>query len=272
MSDRPLSAAEVRARKGGRRLAMLTAYDYPTALALDVAGLDLVLVGDSLAEVELGLPSTREVTVPIMAHHVSAVRRGLIRTHLVADMPYGSDATPEVAVASAGALRAAGADSVKLEGAKIAQVEAILAAGIPVMGHVGLLPQTAEVRAKQGRTPEQAEQIVADAVALDRAGCYAIVIEAVVADVAARVTAAVDAPTIGIAAGLGTDGQVLVSTDLVGQLPDPPPFMRPKADVRGVVIAAAKSFADEVRTGAAEEDDAGGERVAGLYGAGRAPA
>jgi len=226
---------------------MLTAYDYPTALALDECELDLVLVGDSLGEVELGMDSTRGVTLAMMAHHVAAVDRGLSRTHLVADMTLGSDSTVQTAVLNARTLRDAGANSVKLEGAKIPQVEAIIAAGIPVMGHVGLLPQTAEVYRKQGTTEAEADQIVEDALALDEAGCYCIVIEAVVADVATRVTDAVTAPTIGIAAGATTDGQVLVSTDLVGQLPEPPPFVTPRANVRQIVIDSGRAFADEVR-------------------------
>jgi len=228
---------------------MLTAYDYPTALALDECGLDFILVGDSMGEVELGMESTKGVTLAMMAHHVGAVRRGLTKTHLVADMTLGSDSSPKTAVVNARTLRSAGADSVKLEGAKIAQVEAIIAAGIPVMGHVGLLPQTAEVYRKQGTTDEEAEQIVADAKALDRAGCYAIVVEAVVPEVATRCTESVGAPTIGIAAGVGTDGQVLVSTDLIGQLPDPPPFVTPKANVRTIVIDAAREYVSEVQTG-----------------------
>ncbi len=226
---------------------MLTAYDYPTALALDECGLDLVLVGDSMGEVELGMDSTKGVTLAMMAHHVAAVDRGLGKTHLVADMTLGSDATIQTAVVNAKTLREAGADSVKLEGAKIPQVEAIIAAGVPVMGHVGLLPQTAEVYRKHGKTAEEADQIVRDAVALDEAGCYCIVIEAVVADVATRVTEAVSAPTIGIAAGAQTDGQVLVSTDLVGQLPEPPPFVTPRANVRQIVIDSGKAFVAEVR-------------------------
>ena len=226
---------------------MLTAYDYPTALALDECGLDLILVGDSMGEVELGMGSTKAVTLAMMAHHVAAVSRGLTRTHLVADMTLGSDATVQTAIVNARTLRDAGADSVKLEGAKIPQVEAIIAAGIPVMGHVGLLPQTAETYRKHGRTDEEADGIVADARALDEAGCYCIVIEAVVAEVATRVTEAVGAPTIGIAAGARTDGQVLVSTDLIGQLPEAPPFVTPKANVREIVIGAAAEFAAEVR-------------------------
>jgi 3-methyl-2-oxobutanoate hydroxymethyltransferase len=246
-----LSAAEVRARKGGERLAVLTAYDYPTALALDGAGLDLVLVGDSLGEVELGHESTRAVTLEMMVHHVRAVRRGLTRTHLVADLPAGSYDTPTRAAESARALVAAGGDSVKREGAIVESVAAIHAIGIPVMGHVGLLPQTAEDRRRQGTTPESAARIQADARALDAAGCYAMVIEAVPPDLALRITEAVACPTIGIAAGRETDGQVLVSTDLLGGLPEAPPFVRPLADVFGLVREVGQAFAADVRTPAA---------------------
>jgi len=245
-----LSANEIRAGKGQRRLAMLTAYDYPTALALDAAGLDLILVGDSLGEVELGLSSTREVSLAMMCHHLRAVHRGVTRTHLVGDLPHDTYRTPDEAVESARMLIAAGAMSVKLEGALIPQVAAIIADGIPVMGHVGLLPQTHTERRRRGKTEDEAAQIVADAVALDRAGCYAIVIEAVDPVAAARVTAAVAAPTIGIAAGAETDGQVLVITDLMGQLPEPPRFVTPKANVFGQVIDAGREFAREVRTAA----------------------
>jgi 3-methyl-2-oxobutanoate hydroxymethyltransferase len=229
---------------------MLTAYDYPTALALDAAGLDLVLVGDSLGEVELGYPSTRWVTLDMMRHHVTAVRHGVTRTHLVADMPASTYRDPEEAVVSARALIEAGADSVKLEGALVPEVEAMVAAGIPVMGHVGLLPQTAEERRRHGKTPAEADAIAAGAAALDAAGCYAMVIEAVVPEVARRVTEAVSCPTIGIAAGAGCDGQVLVSTDLLGLLPDPPSFVRPRVDLAGVIRDVAREFATEVRHGA----------------------
>jgi 3-methyl-2-oxobutanoate hydroxymethyltransferase len=242
-----LRAEEVRATKGRRRLAMLTAYDYPTALALDASGLDLILVGDSLGEVELGYPSTRDVDLAMMCHHVRAVRHGVTRTHLVGDLPADTYRTPDEAVASASALVAAGADSVKLEGALVPQVVAIVAAGIPVMGHVGLLPQTHEERRRRGRTPEEAAQIAADAAALEAAGCYAVVIEAVDPEVAGRVTARVGVPTIGIAAGAGTDGQVLVSTDLLGALPDPPRFVTPVANVFETVVSAGRAFAAGVR-------------------------
>ncbi|HMM48802.1 MAG TPA: 3-methyl-2-oxobutanoate hydroxymethyltransferase [Miltoncostaeaceae bacterium] len=242
----PLTADQLRARKGGVPLAMLTAYDYPTAHALDLAGLDILLVGDSLGEVELGYDSTRAVSLEMMAHHVRAVRNGVSHTHICGDLVAGSYATAEQAVASARALVAAGADSVKLEGALVDQVRAIVAAGIPVMGHVGLLPQTATDYRRQGTDPQAAERILADARALDEAGCYAIVIEAVAPDLARRITAAVGAPTIGIAAGDDTDGQVLVVHDLIGLSPRPPAFVAPRANVHSVIVHTALVFAKEV--------------------------
>ncbi len=261
-----ITAADIRATKGVRRIAMLTAYDYPTAFALDQVGLDLILVGDSLAMVELGFPNTREATVEMMCHHVRAVRTGAVTTHVVGDMPYGSDETPEQAVATARALVEAGADSVKLEGPKVDAVRAIIAAGIPVMGHVGLLPQTAEVFRKEGKTPEEAARITREAQALAEAGCYAIVIEAVPADLATDITAAVDVPTIGIAAGAQTDGQVLVSTDLIGQLPFAPPFVTPKANVFQVVQEAAREYVADVMS-AGEPVATGADDVDGvIYG------
>lgn len=259
-----ITASEIRSAKGVRRLAVLTAYDYPTAFALDQVGLDMILVGDSLAMVKLGYPNTREATVEMMCHHVRAVRHGAVNTHVVGDMPAHSDDTPEAAVASAQALVDAGANSVKLEGAKVDAVRAIVAAGIPVMGHVGLLPQTAEFFRKEGKTPEEAARIVDEARALDAAGCYAIVIEAVPAELASAITEAVSVPTIGIAAGAATDGQVLVSTDLIGQLPFAPPFVTPKANVFQIVQDAARSYVDDVH--GAENGAESTTDVGAMYG------
>jgi 3-methyl-2-oxobutanoate hydroxymethyltransferase len=219
------------------------------ALALDGAGLDVILVGDSLGEVELGFDSTRAVTLAMMEHHVRAVSHGCTRTHVCGDLPAGTYRTPDEARASARALVAAGAHSVKLEGALIPQVAAIIGDGIPVMGHVGLLPQTAEGGyRRQGKTAEEAGRIVDDAVALDDAGCFAIVIEAVDPAVATAITPRVGAPTIGIAAGADCDGQVLVSTDLMGLLPAPPPFVTPKANLHEIIGIAAREFAQDVRS------------------------
>lgn len=243
----PLTADQIRARKGGDRLAMLTAYDYPTARALDLAGLDILLVGDSLGEVELGYDTTRAVSPEMMAHHIRAVRNGVRHTHICGDMVAGSYDTPQDAVASARALIDAGADSVKLEGGLPDQVRAITAAGIPVMGHVGLLPQTADSYRRHGTDPAEAAQILDDARALDAAGCYAIVIEAVPPELATRITGSVSVPTIGIAAGAQTDGQVLVVSDLIGLSPEPPRFVTPRANVHAVIVHTAAAFAAEVR-------------------------
>jgi len=253
-----ISADDVRATKGRRRLAMLTAYDYPTALALDQVGLDLILVGDSVVMVELGYQTTREATLAMMVHHVRAVRTGAVNTHVVGDLPAGSYDTPDEAVASAQALVAAGADSVKLEGPCLGEVAAIIAVGIPVMGHVGLQPQTAPVYRREGRTPGEANRIALEAQALEAAGCFAIVIEAVPPELATRITAELGVPTIGIAAGVETDGQVLVSTDLVGQLPFTPPFVTPKANIFATVTQAAREYVQDVHrpaVGAASLDD-----------------
>jgi 3-methyl-2-oxobutanoate hydroxymethyltransferase len=247
-----LSARDIRALKGRRRIAVLTAYDYPMALALDQVGLEVILVGDSLGEVELGYDSTRAVSVEMMEHHVRAVANGATHTHITGDMPAGSYDSPAQAVATARALVAAGAHSVKLEGAMVAEVRAIIDAGIPVMGHVGLLPQTAEGGYRRhGKTVAEADRLVSEARALDEAGCFAIVIECVDHDAARRITDAVSGPTIGIAAGGDCDGQVLVSTDLIGLLPDPPPFVAPRANVRDIIRGAAAEFAAEVRATAA---------------------
>jgi 3-methyl-2-oxobutanoate hydroxymethyltransferase len=242
-----LSPKDILSRKGGERLAMLTAYDYPSAVAVDRCGLDLILVGDSLAEVELGHSSTRAIGLAEMVHHVRAVRRGVSETHVVADMPAGSYEDPAQAVASAATLIEAGGDSVKLEGALVPQVEAIIGAGIPVMGHVGLLPQTAISYRKQGTSPDTAAQILSDARRLDAAGVYAIVIEAVPDDLAAEITAAVGAPTIGIAAGADTDGQVQVITDLLGLLPDAPGHAERRADLFSQTVRAVAEYAEDVR-------------------------
>ncbi len=241
----------MRARKGGPRLAALTAYDFPTALALERSGLDMILVGDSLGEVELGYDSTRAVTLQMMAHHTRAVRNGAPDTHIVGDLPVDTYRDASEAVASGRALVAAGADSVKLEGPLVPQVEALVADGIPVMGHVGLLPQTAAAYRRQGTTPETADLIAEGARALDAAGCFAIVAEAMPEDLAARITGEVGCPTIGIACGTTCDGQVLVTTDLVGGLPDPPAWMRSRADVFGATARAAGEYLEAVRAGKA---------------------
>jgi 3-methyl-2-oxobutanoate hydroxymethyltransferase len=204
-------------------ITMLTAYDYPTALALDRAGLDAILVGDSLGMVALGYENTLPVTMDEMIHHCRAVARGAKRALLIGDMPFLSyQVCPAEAVRNAGRfLQEGGMDAVKLEGGRemLPAVRAILDTGIPVLGHLGLTPQSIHkfggMRA-QGRTAEEARRILADALVLQEAGCFAVVLESIPARVAALITSRITIPTIGIGAGSGCDGQVLVTNDLLG--------------------------------------------------------
>jgi 3-methyl-2-oxobutanoate hydroxymethyltransferase len=247
------SLSQLPARKlSGPPLAVLTAYDYPTGRLLDEAGVDLVLVGDSLGMVMLGFPDTTHVTMDMMVHHTAAVRRGVKRAPVIADLPYRSYEIPDQALINARRLMAAGADAVKLEGGRdqIQQVEAIVNAGIPFVGHIGMLPQQVVVEGgykKKGKTPADAERLLADALALDAAGACAIVLESMVAEVAAEITRRVRASTIGIGSGKGTDGQVLVTPDLLGSFPwFRPPFAKPRADVAGETLRAVREYVAEV--------------------------
>lgn len=240
-------------RDGGQALAVLTAYDYPTARILDEAGVDMLLVGDSLGMVVLGYPDTTQVSLAEMLHHVRAVRRGVERAIVLGDMPYGSYDTPKEAVATAKALVDAGADCVKLEGgvAVANQVEAIRAAGIEMIGHVGMLPQHIKEEGryrKKGKTEAESAMILADAQKLDALGVRSMVVESVVPSLAKEITEVVKVPTIGIGAGSGCDGQVLVIHDLIGAFPwFCPPFAKPKADVAGEIRRAAQEYLEEVR-------------------------
>lgn len=235
-------------------LAVLTAYDYPTARLLDEAGVDLILVGDSLGMVVLGLPDTTGVTMDIMLHHTAAVRRGVQRAPIIADLPFHSYDTAEQALQNARRLMEAGADAVKLEGgvAFIPQVTSIVSAGIPFVGHIGMLPQSVREEGgykKKGKTPAQIDQLIADAIALDEAGAVAMVLESIVPEVAEEITRQVKASTIGIGAGRATDGQVLVTPDLIGSFPwFRPPFAKARADVAGETSRAVREFLEECRT------------------------
>jgi 3-methyl-2-oxobutanoate hydroxymethyltransferase len=220
---RKLSAEAISERKGGPKLTMLAAYDYPTARLIEAAGVDIILVGDSLGMVVLGYDSTVPVTVDDILHHTRAVVRGAPNTHIVADMPFLSYHLSDTqAIENAGRLiQQGGADSVKLEGGRrIAErIQAIVDAGIPVMGHVGLTPQTAGKSGGfrvQGRDLASALAIVEDAEAIAATCVYSMVVEAVPADLGRIVTQRVSVPTIGIGAGADCDGQVLVSNDLLG--------------------------------------------------------
>jgi 3-methyl-2-oxobutanoate hydroxymethyltransferase len=253
-----VTVPDLRARKGaGPSIAMVTAYDFTMARLMDEAGVDIILVGDSLGMVIQGLPTTLPVSLEEVAYHGRAVARGSARAHVVGDMPFMSyQVSPEQAVASAGKLIKEGAfEAVKLEGGgEIAEhVRRIVRAGVPVMGHVGLLPQSVHALGgfkMQGRGGEAAAKIIADARAVADAGAYAIVLEAIPPDVAAQVTAAVGVPTIGIGAGAGCDGQVLVCTDLLGMSRGhAPKFAKHFAEIGDAIVEATSRYVAEVRTG-----------------------
>jgi len=255
---RQLTAPDILAAKGQRKLAVLTAYDYPTGLLADEAGADVVLVGDSLGNVCLGLPDTLGVTMADMLHHTRAVSRAVKNALLVGDMPFLSYQTGvETAVANAGRfLQEAGARAVKLEGGAefVPHIKAMLSAGIPVMGHLGLTPQQIARLGgfkAQGKTARAARKLLADAHALAEAGCFALVLEAVPAEVAARITEEIDIPTIGIGAGPDCDGQVLVFHDVLGLCPGlRPSFVKQYADLWTPAREALQAYCAEVRGGA----------------------
>jgi 3-methyl-2-oxobutanoate hydroxymethyltransferase len=242
----------------GEPIVMITAYDYPSARVAQAAGVDIVLVGDSAATTVLGYSSTVPVSVDEMVMLASAVRRGLRAPLLVGDLPFGSyEASDEQAIATAQRLvKEAGCDVVKLErgGTSVRRARAIIEAGIPVMGHIGLTPQTATALGgyrAQGRTAQRALTVVREALALQEAGCFSIVLEAIPAAVAAVVTERLSIPVIGIGAGPGTDGQVLVFHDLLGIYEGHTPrFVKRFADIREQMVAGVTRYADEVRHGA----------------------
>ena len=232
------------------KITMLTAYDYPTAQILNEAGIDIILVGDTLGMVVMGYADTRSVTMAHMLHHTRIVARGNTECLLVSDLPHQSYETPEQAVANAHLLREAGAHAVKLEGNYTEIVKAIVNAGMPVMGHVGLLPQTSERFRVRGRQIAEAEQIVADAHALENAGCFAIVLESIPDALGTKITQELSIPTIGIGAGPGCDGQVLVIHDLLGLFDRfTPTFVKRYADLRKEIHRAVTRYKLEVQQG-----------------------
>lgn len=240
-------------KASGRKIAVLTAYDFPTARLLEEAGIDWLLVGDSLGMVVLGYPDTTMVTLADMRHHTAAVARGARNTPIVADLPFGSYPDAPTALASARLLMEAGAHAVKLEGgaSHAARVAALVAEGIPVMGHIGMLPQRIREEGAyriKGRTPEEAERLLADAIALQQAGAFAMVLELVAPLTAATIQNALRIPTIGIGSGDACDGQVLVTHDLVGAFPwFHPKFVTPQAHTGAQIREAAKTYAEKVR-------------------------
>jgi 3-methyl-2-oxobutanoate hydroxymethyltransferase len=253
----PVSIRDLRAYKQrGERFVMLTAYDYLTAQILDEAGVPVLLVGDSVGDNVLGYDTTVPVTMDEMLHHTRAVRRGAPRALVVGDLPFMSyQVSVEDGLRNAGRMvKEGGATAVKLEGGEpvIELVDRLTAIGIPVMGHLGLTPQSVNQMGHrvQGRDRETAQRIVRDSRALEEAGAFAIVLECVPADVSREITAALSIPTIGIGAGPHTDAQVMVSLDLLGMTTGTKPrFVKPYADLRGTITDAVKAYQSEVATG-----------------------
>jgi len=261
----PVTVVDVRAAKrskGAAPLVMVTAYDTPSARIVDAAGVDILLVGDSVANNVLGYEDTISVTIDGMAHHVAAVARARPRCLAVGDMPWMSyHVSREETVRNAARLVRAGAQCIKLEGgrARLGAIEAIIGAEIPVMGHLGLTPQSVLAMGGyrvQAKSADAAQSLLDAAKALEAAGCFAIVLEGVPDSVARTVTDALDVPTIGIGAGPHTDGQVLVFHDLLG-LGDAKPakFVRRYADLRSVAAEAIAAFASDVRSGDYPSDE-----------------
>jgi 3-methyl-2-oxobutanoate hydroxymethyltransferase len=245
-----------------QKITCLTAYDYPTARLLDEAGVDVILVGDSLGMVVLGHESTLPVTIEEMLHHTRAVRRGTHRALVVADMPYGSYHA-DMADSLRNAMRfvkEAGAEAVKIEGGerRLELISRLTEAEIPVMGHVGLTPQSVNALGGyrvQGKTPGTADQLIRDARAVEAAGAFAVVLEAVPRELAAQITRELHIPTIGIGAGPDCDGQILVVHDLLGlTFGQTPKFARPYANVGEIISKAVREYCDDVREGGFPSD------------------
>src|SRR6266446_9959846 len=240
-------------KKRGEKVTALTAYDYPTARLLDESGIDIILVGDSLGMVVLGYEDTTHVMLEEMLHHTRAVARGVKRALLIADMPIRTYDTPEQALTTAKQFVDVGAQGVKLEGgaSHVAQIEAITGAGIPFMAHIGMLPQSVREEGGykvKGRTQPEAEALIADARAVEKAGAFSVVLEIVVAEIARQITNAIDIPTIGIGSGEHCDGQILVTHDLIGLFPwFTPKFVSPEARVSEEIRKAARAFIERTR-------------------------
>ncbi|MFL5866014.1 MAG: 3-methyl-2-oxobutanoate hydroxymethyltransferase [Thermoleophilaceae bacterium] len=263
---RPITLAKLAEKKAlGEPIAMVTAYDYPSAQVAEEAGVDLVLVGDSAAMTVLGYPSTVPVSLDEMLVLAAAVRRGLSTPFLVGDMPFGSyEVSNEQAITTAQRfVKEAGCDAVKLErgGSSVERAAAIIGAGIPVMGHVGLTPQTATALGgyrSQGRTAERALEVTSDALALQEVGCFAIVFEAIPSPLTEAIMPRMDVPVIGIGAGPAADGQVLVFHDLLGIYDGHAArFVKRYAEVRKEMVEGVRRFAEEVRTRSYPEEEHG---------------
>jgi 3-methyl-2-oxobutanoate hydroxymethyltransferase len=240
-------------KQRGKKITALTAYDYPMARLLDESGIDIILVGDSLGMVVLGYEDTTSVTLEEMLHHTRAVARGVKSALVVGDMPIHTFETPPQAVATAKQLVDAGAQAVKLEGgvSHVAHIEAITDAGIPYMAHIGMLPQHVREQGGyrvKGKTQPEAEALIADARAVEKAGAFSVVLEIVVPEIARQITNAIAIPTIGIGSGEQCDGQILVTHDLIGLFPwFTPKFVSPEARVAEEIRKAARAFIERTR-------------------------
>lgn len=245
----------LRFKREGRPIVALTAWDYLLAQVLDQAGVDVLIVGDSLAMVALGYSTTLPITLDEMIHHAKAVRRAVQKALIVVDMPFMSyQESPKQALRSAGRImKTTGAEAVKLEGGYPEMSETVarlVQSGIAVMGHVGLTPQSVHQLGgfrKQGKSSEAAERILSEAIALEQAGAFAVVLEHVPADLALRITQKLTIPTIGIGAGPHCDGQILVTADLLGMSNWRPSFAKAYADLHGTIVEAVQTYAKEVK-------------------------
>jgi 3-methyl-2-oxobutanoate hydroxymethyltransferase len=247
---------EFRNRKGKEKIIMLTAYDYQIAKILDEERIDMILVGDSLGMVVQGYMNTKSVTMEDMLYHTKVVARGAKNTPIIGDMPLNSDNTAEDALRNAKAFLDAGAHGVKIEGNKTDVVKALISDGIPVMGHIGLLPQTAPVYKVRGKAPEEAQRFLQDAVELDKLGVFSMVLESMPESLVKRITGAVGAPTIGIGAGKYCDGQVLVINDMLGLDPTfSPKYIKRYANLNQIVKQAVEDFKHDVRAGEYPDDE-----------------
>jgi 3-methyl-2-oxobutanoate hydroxymethyltransferase len=241
-------------KRQGAKITALTAYDYPTARLLDESGIDIILVGDSVGMVVLGYEDTTQVTLTEMIHHTKAAARGVKNALLVADLPIHTYDNPAQAVATARALVDAGAQAVKLEGGltHVPQIEAIIGENIPFMGHIGMLPQSVRQEGGykvKGRTKPEAESLVRDGVALEKAGAFAVVLEIVNPEAARLITNSLTIPTIGIGSGEQCDGQILVTHDLIGLFPwFTPKFVSPEGQVAGEIRKAVQVFVHRTKT------------------------
>jgi 3-methyl-2-oxobutanoate hydroxymethyltransferase len=246
-----MNTSEIRALKGKQKIVMLTAYDYQIARILESVNIDMILVGDSLGMVFQGNPNTKQVTMYAMLYHTEAVSKGATNTLIVADMPIHSYDSPEQALTNAKQLCKAGAQAVKIEGNQTEVIQMLLKHDIPVMGHLGLLPQSAEKFRVQGKIPEQADQIWRDALELDKLGVFSLVLECIPEWLARKITHDIKTPTIGIGAGKHCDGQVLVVTELLGLVGNNhlPKFVKQFASLNEIISQAVMEYMNEVRSG-----------------------